>query len=689
MKFIALITFFLFTQFSIAQNTETIWVNQLTETAFSLQFIEDYHITSIESAFPTSKNEELKNVVEVVCICNADDLVQKMNENKRDFNLAVLAPQPEILAVPNDYNLEFSNDYALDLINASDAWLFSTGDSSIQIAISDSNYDLNHEELQGNISHTDASFSSSNYYHGTAVAITAAGNTDNGLGKSAIGYNSSLQLRGMNYNSILEATYSGAKVINLSWSSGCTSNPYGQMVISEAYNNGSIVVAAAGNGFTCGNSTALVYPAAYDHVIAVSSVGPLDNHERTIGDPNTTHQHNSSVDICAPGYDVALSVSSGWYLTGNGSSFAAPYVSGTIALMLDVNPCLSFQDVEYILEETAFNLDSLNPAYAGQLGAGRLNAGLAVEMATTYNKPMFNLNSVYNCDETMNVDLVLDSLSFTNTVSINWNNGDSGTHLNNLIAGEYICTVTNDSGCSTIDTIQITPLPSIEIDGITTPVECNGESTGSIELSINGGSGAFDIVWSTNDTTTVITDLTAGIYEVLIVDDMGCIQVESFQIDENPALEMDLLTQDYFSEQDAGAIQVYLNGGTPDYTLEVNGIISDFTTSNLAAGHYHVKATDQLGCVIEDSTVIEDNGSLFVFEQSENQVSVYPNPSSGEFKIEAPNGTSYRILNSQAKLVETGQVLDSEENIHLSSGVYLIQLNMSDGTVQTEKMVIR
>lgn len=689
MKSLALITFFLFIQFTIAQNTETIWVNQLTETAFTHEFIQENNILSVDAAFPASKNEELKNVVEVVCNCNANDLVQKMNENKRDFNLALLAPQLEILSVPNDYSLEFSNDYALDLINASDAWLFSTGDSSIQIAISDSNYDLNHEELQGNISHTDASFSSSNYYHGTAVAITAAGNTDNGLGKSAIGYNSSLQLRGMDYNSILEATYSGAKVINLSWSSGCTSNPYGQMVISEAYNNGSILVAAAGNGFTCGNSTALVYPAAYDHVIAVSSVGPMDNHERTIGDPNTTHQHNSSVDICAPGYDVALSVSSGWYLTGNGSSFAAPYVSGTIALMLDVNPCLSFQDVEYILEETAFNLDSLNPAYAGQLGAGRLNAGLAVEMATTYNKPMFTLNSVYNCNETMNVDLVLDSLSFTNTVSINWNNGDSGTHLNNLIAGEYICTVTNDSGCSTIDTIQITPLPSIEIDGITTPVECNGESTGSIELSINGGSGAFDIVWNTNDTTTFITDLTAGIYEVLAVDDMGCIQVESYQIDENPPLEMDLLTQDYFSEQDAGAIQVYLNGGTPDYTLEVNGVISDFGLSNLEAGLYHITATDQFGCKIEDSTVIEDNGSLFVFEQSENQVSVYPNPSSGQFQIDAPNGTTYRILNSQAELVETGQVLNSEENIHLSPGVYLIQLNMLDGTVQSEKMVIR
>ncbi len=689
MKSLALVSLVLVTQFNFAQNKETIWVTQLTETAFPQQFIEDYHITSIENAFPASKNEELKNVVEVVCTCNVDVLMQNMNENKRDFHVAVRAPQPELLSVPNDYNLEFSNDYALDLINASEAWLFSTGDSSIQIAISDSNYDLNHEELQGNISHTDTSFGSSNYYHGTAVAITAAGDTDNGLGKSAIGYNSSLQLRGMSFNSILEATYSGAKVINLSWSSGCTNNPYSQMVISEAFNNGSIVVAAAGNGFTCGNSTALVYPAAYDHVIAVSSVGPMDNHEQIMGDPNTTHQHNSSVDICAPGYDVALSVSSGWYLTGNGSSFAAPYVSGTIALMLDVNPCLTFQDIEFILQETAFNLDSLNPQYAGELGAGRLNAGLAVEMATTYNKPIFTLNSTYNCNETMNADVLLDSSSFTNAVAVDWNTGATGTHLGNLVAGEYICTVTNETGCSTSDTIQIAPVQSIAINGTVAGVACNGESTGEIEILINGGSGAYDIVWSTNDTATVITDLSAGVYEVLVVDDMGCIQVEAFQVDENPALEIDLLTKNYFSDQDAGAIQAYIEGGMPDYTLEINGITSDLSISDLAVGFYQVKVTDQLGCSAEDTALIEDGGSLFIVEEADNQVLVYPNPSSGQFQIDAPTGTAFKIMNSQAKIVEVGHVLDSAEKVHLSPGVYIIQLNMLDGTVQTKKMVIR
>ena len=95
------------------------------------------------------------------------------------------------------------------------------------------------------------------------------------------------------YNEMLSATYSGAKVINCSWSSSCSYNGYAQQVIDEVYNNGSVIVASAGNGSTCGGASNLVYPASYNHVISVTSIGAMDNHERFMGNPSTTHQHNS------------------------------------------------------------------------------------------------------------------------------------------------------------------------------------------------------------------------------------------------------------------------------------------------------------------------------------------------------------------------------------------------------------
>ena len=81
---------------------------------------------------------------------------------------------------------------------------------------------------------------------------------------------------------------------------------------------------------------------------------------------------------------MAITVASGNYSTGNGTSFSAPYVSGTIGLMLSLKPCLTFEDVVEILTQSAVNIDAQNPSYIGMLGAGRLNANAALALTNQY-----------------------------------------------------------------------------------------------------------------------------------------------------------------------------------------------------------------------------------------------------------------------------------------------------------------
>lgn len=349
------------------------------------KLISDLDIISIQQAVPASKNEELLKLYEIECNCDENDLLQSAARISDVFSKPEIAPKYETLYQPNDFSATFSYDYGLNLINAQGAWDITKGDTNVLLAISDQNFYPNHEELQGKFTYYNTANTASRT-HGTAVAILAAGKSDNSIGKSSIGFNCELGLYRMNYNDVLTATYSGAKVINISWTSGCYASSYVQTIIDEVYLNGTIIVASAGNGnATCWGAGNLVYPAACNHVISVSSVGPHDNHQRTIGNPATTHQHNLMVDITAPGYDVPLSVAPGWYLTGNGTSFAAPIVTGTIGLILSVDPCLTFEQVEEILKTTAVNIDALNPQYVGLLGAGRLNAAAAVQLATTYH----------------------------------------------------------------------------------------------------------------------------------------------------------------------------------------------------------------------------------------------------------------------------------------------------------------
>ena len=328
-------------------------------------------------AFPSSKQESLQMVYEFTCNCDVTDLYITLSRVS-GLKGVEYGPTYETLETPNDYSLVSTTNWALDLIGAQNAWVYTTGDPTLNVAVSDQNFYNNHEELTGKINYYDNT-NTATKTHGTAVATIVAGNTNNSIGLSSIGYNTTLNLYRMNYNEMLTASYNGARVINLSWTSGCFFNTYVQQAIDEVYNNGTFIVASAGNGTTCGGPNSLVYPAAYNHVFAVTSVGSQDNIEKTIGNPNTRHQTNSSVDICAPGYDVPLTAAPGWYLNSSGTSFAAPYVTGTVALMLAVKSDLTNDEIDSILRLTATNIDTLNPNYVGMIGSGRLNSGFAVQ----------------------------------------------------------------------------------------------------------------------------------------------------------------------------------------------------------------------------------------------------------------------------------------------------------------------
>lgn len=345
----------------------------------------EFDIQSISQAFSNSKKDELKQVFEIRCNCSYNELAQKINEEFTTLLNPEIVEEPELLEhTPNDYNIVFNNDYALNLIEAKKAWDITTGDTSVVIGISDSNFDLNHEEFHQQVNYVQPNINHANVVHGTAVATIAGGATNNNKGKSSIGYNSRLSLHDMSYNGVLHARNKGVQVVNLSWASSCFYVSYHQSVINELFEDGVIVVAAAGNGTTCGGPENLVYPAAYNNVIAVTSIGATMRHEQIEGNINSTHQHNESVDIAAPGYGIAMAFPNNTYGSGTGTSFAAPLVTGTIALMKAVNPAINPCEAEIILKNTATNIDSINEPYEGKLGAGALNAYKAVKLAKEF-----------------------------------------------------------------------------------------------------------------------------------------------------------------------------------------------------------------------------------------------------------------------------------------------------------------
>ena len=645
-------------------------------------------ITKVTQALPASRQLKLQQVYEIECACTEEALTNTLKSIPVVTGIEA-APKYQVLYTPNDYNLGLANNYALDLINAQGAWDITHGNASFIIGISDQNVNPLHEELTGKIVSYDPT-NTATPTHGNAVCAIAAGNTNNNTGLSSIGFNSSIAFYEMNYNNLLTATYSGIRVLNLSWTSGCFYNQYEQDVMTEVYNNGTFIIAAAGNGITCNSPDALVYPAAYAHVFAVTSIGELDNHEQVNGDPLSTHQHNQMVDLSAPGYNVAIAPMDGWYLNSSGTSYAAPYVTGTVALMLAVNPCLGNVDLEMILKNTSSNIDALNPLYAGKIGSGRLNAAAAVLFAQSYNhEAIFNLTIQGTCASSSS-SVSINPGNVTGNVSVTWSNGMVGLSNTGIVPGTYTLTLIDAIGCSSDTTFTVNTPVAVQVSGIITPIQCFGQANGAIDVTVLQGNPAFTYAWDNGATSQDLTNLDAGTYRLTVIDANGCISYSSYTITQPSEIILNASVLDEVQGND-GAIDITIAGGVPMYsTIWSNGVNTE-DQINLSAGTYEVTVVDGNGCMNSMTVEVANLQTNAITEQGEINMMVYPNPSLGNATVQWNEAMEQLVvIDNNGRIVLSNIVngINSFEINSLSSGSYLVNLYNKQGIAGTQRIVV-
>lgn len=139
-----------------------------------------------------------------------------------------------------------------------------------------------------------------------------------------------------------------------------------------AYYEGLILVAAAGNGGS------VIFPAAYDSVIAVSATNSADE----LAWFSST---GPEVELAAPGVDIYSTYNGGGYTTLSGTSMASPHVAGTAALVWKANPTWSNNDVRTQLQETAEDLGAVG--WDSKYGYGLVNADEAVGVSGEESPP--------------------------------------------------------------------------------------------------------------------------------------------------------------------------------------------------------------------------------------------------------------------------------------------------------------
>ncbi|CAN0507029.1 unnamed protein product, partial [Discosporangium mesarthrocarpum] len=131
-------------------------------------------------------------------------------------------------------------------------------------------------------------------------------------------------------------------------------------------------------------------------------------------------------------------------------------------------------------------------------------------------------------------------------------------------------------------------------------VLCNGETTGSLSLTITGGLPPYSVSWSDGTTGTERLNLGAGTYGYTVTDANQCTFTGAPEITEPPALALDpvIINITCFGDQN-GSIDPQLSGGTPPYSYAWSNAATTPTLSDLDPGVYSLVVTDANDCVLQ------------------------------------------------------------------------------------------
>ncbi|MFC2103130.1 S8 family serine peptidase [Bacteroidota bacterium] len=376
----------------------------------------------VKVSFENSVNES-----SVFALQNLDpsiEYIQKSTTYKMDF-------------VPNDTLL--GEQWALEKIQAFDAWEKTTGVDSVLLAIIDTGIDFLHPDLENKIyinsgeTGTDNSgqdkrsndidddgngfvddfrgwdftdragfpFDSSGgdyldwdnnpmdeHGHGTYIGGIAGAQANNITGIAGVAPNIQLvNLRAFDPSgfgeeddvaaAILYAVQIGVKVINMSFGDNAFSLVL-RDVVEFAYSQGVVLVGSSGNS----GSNDPHYPSGYSSVI---SVGNSTREDFVAGSSN----FGSTLDLVAPGSSIFTTSRDNNYASINGTSAATPHVSATAALLLSLQSFTN-EEIKQIIKSTTDDIGE--PGWDLRSGAGRLNLSNALTVIAPsvikFNQPM-------------------------------------------------------------------------------------------------------------------------------------------------------------------------------------------------------------------------------------------------------------------------------------------------------------
>ncbi len=389
-----------------------------------------------------------------------------------------------------------------------------------------------------------------------------------------------------------------------------------------------------------------------DGSILLDTNGGVGGYTFTWSPPPPSGQGTNAISgLCAGTWNVAITDGSGCALSASYTLTEPPPITGSVsATPSQCQVCIG--EVSAVFHG---GVDPLAIVWTNALGAvvgttdtvSALCAGLYTATITDANgctsawiapvtdsdgEEITAMDGTTSCPNTCDGVVSANYACADPVCQIVWTDGDGNVlatgvdTLAGLCPGPYFVTVTNASGCVTIDTAMVVAPVVVTLQVSSSPVSCAGECDGTAAVGVADGTPPYVFFWDpappTGQGTPAVSGLCAGVHEVSVRDGNGCETVAEVLITEPQPIDLfsSIVINTSCATSCDGNITLIATGGSGDYSYQWTPAPMTGQGSSAAfgfcAGNVSVTITDLNGCTLQRTFVITSPQPLSVSASS-------------------------------------------------------------------------
>ncbi len=260
--------------------------------------------------------------------------------------------------------------------------------------------------------------------------------------------------------------------------------------------------------------------------------------------------------------------------------------------------------------------------------------------------------------------------------------------ISNQVAEIYTVFATDSKGCGDTLVSTISEPAALAVTNVKTHVNCFGQSTGAIDITVTGGNIPYSYSWSNGATTEDISAIPAGNYSVTVTDLKNCTITLNTQVDQPAAGLSSMITPVHvlcFGNA-TGEADLQVTGGTQPYSYSWSNSSVAPKITGLIAAQYVVTITDGKACLLNDTIDIIEPVAPLGIANIQNMVTCF-GFGNGSIDLTTTGGTvpyTFQWSTSNSQILSAV----SEDILNLGPEVYTVLVSDANACITSSSFTI-